>query len=317
MTSNPTIREVFRRTALPITAMYLIWCSVSLSLMALGPVFVGNPWLDVLMFPLSLIIHLLLAVFITQLFMVYVDEALNAVPSVRAFLLALCAALGFLVYGIMRDGTVKGGFIESLGTANLIVLACLVATWMTHPLTRPSELVPVCFVVALADLFSVFAGPTRHLVEGLTLYYEKGMQGPPPLADYILVKIGVPGYTVPVPLFGVSDWIILVFLCSAMTRFGLSDSLTGSGIVSMKKNRRLSFYLPVTVLGLILALIVAQISARFLPALPFMVAVFLVYALVRYPRVRHLNRREWLLLSGFSSAMLVLLGLGMWFKFTL
>jgi hypothetical protein len=301
----------------PVAAMYLIWSLASLGSRTLGAGVVAGVGQGPGLFVVSLIVYLGLSVFMTQVFLVYVDARLDESPPARTALFLFCLGLGLLMYGLMQDGSRQGGWLQSLTTANLIVLACVTATWMTHPLTRPSELVPVCGVVALADLFSVFAGPTRHIIETLTTYYETGMVGPPPLADFILIKISVPGFTAPVPLFGVSDWVILVFLCSALTRFGLSDSLIGSGIIGMKKNRRLSIYLPTPVIGLVMALLAAQISGMFLPALPFMVAVFMVYALIRYPRVRDLNRHEWLLLSGFSSVMLALFGLGLWFKSTL
>lgn len=321
MMSDPHSKTMHRLSrfswVVPVAAMYLLWCLVSLGARSLEPLAAAGVGQGGGLFVVSLIVFLGLSVFITQVFLVYVDARLDESPPARAALFLFCLGLGLLMYGLMQDGSRQSGWLQSLTTVNLIVLACVTATWMTHPLTRPSELVPVCGVVALADLFSVFAGPTRHIIEGLTAYYETGMVGPPPLADFILIKITVPGFTAPVPLFGVSDWVILVFLGSALTRFGLSDSLIGSGITGMKKNRRLSVYLPMPVVGLVLALLAAQISGMFLPALPFMVAVFMGYALIRYPRVRDLNRHEWLLLSGFSSVLLTLLGLGLWLKSTL
>ena len=298
----------------PFMAMYLIWCVMSAVAMQMGGYFVHAPYFQTLILPLFVLVYIFLALFITQLFMVYVNDWLDEIPILRPMMFAICGGLGFFVYMVMRHGTVKGVWITSLGTANLIVFACLVASWMIHPLKRPSELVPLCSVVALTDLFSVFAGPTRHLVECITAYYEKGMQGPPPLADYILVKISVPGFNAAMPLFGVSDWIILVFLSSALTKFGFSDNLAGKSILAMKKNNRLTLYLPAAALGLMVSIVGAQVSGMFLPALPFVVICFMAYALIRYPQIRDLNKREWLIMSVFSLAMILLLAVGLLIK---
>lgn len=299
---------------MPLIAMYMIWCVLSLVAVHGGGVLNGSSQFNKLILPVCIGLYIFLALFISQIFMVYVDDVLNDMPVMRGLMLVGCLSVGLFIYKIMGDGSVKSLFLSSLGTANLIVFACLIATWMVHPLQRPSELVPVCCVFALADLFSVFAGPTRHMVKGLTAYYEKGMQGPPPLTDFILVKISVPGIDVAVPLFGVSDWVILVFLCSAFAKFNLNDNLAGAGIRTMIRRKRLSFYFPAASLGLLVSITTAQLTGFFLPALPFVACVFLVHGLIFHPQVRRLNRREWALLSGFSSVLIFLLVAGILMK---
>lgn len=320
MTSQKTIMTAVKKSVMPVwvpvIAMYVIWCVMSLVIVHTDSLFSDSPLFPILILPFSIVTYIVLALFITQIFMVYVHDGLDEIPFIRAMMFVTSGALGFFLYMLMRDGTVKGGWIENIGTANLIVFACLIGSWMTHAVKRPSELVLVCSVVALADLFSVFAGPTKQLVEGLTTYYEQGMQGPPPLVDFILVKISVPGYSATVPLFGVSDWIILVFLTAALTKFGLSDNLAGIGLTGMKKRKRLSLYIPAASVGLMASLLTAQMSGMFLPALPFVAAAFLVYTLIRFPQVRNLNKKEWVLLSGFSSVMILLLAVGFFLNST-
>lgn len=295
-------------------AMYVVWLVISALAVFAGGFLAGGPDLSRLVLPLCILFYLCLALFSSQVFLVLINGSLDESPRIRGGMLLFSLGIGMVVYLIMRDGSVKNMFLSSLGTANLIVFSCLIATWMAHSVKRPSELVPICGVVAIADLFSVFAGPTRHMVEGLKAFYEKGMQGPPPLTDFILVKITVPGMGPAVPLFGVSDWIILVFLCAALSKFGLNDNLAGSGIDTMVRRKRLSFYFPAAALGLLTAIVVVQVAGVFLPALPFVVVGFMAHAMICHPQVRALNKREWTLLSGFSSVMICLLIAGLMIK---
>lgn len=318
MTSPDKLPDTIKRNPAlawaPFIAMYLIWSGISLAAVFMGRWGWGGPVMSFFVLPVSIGLYLVLAVFISQVFLVYVDGVLEDAPRLRKAMLAVSVGVALAVYLVMRDGTVKNVFLSSLGTVNLIVFACVVGTWMAHSIKRPSELVPICGVVAIADLFSVFAGPTRQMVEGLKAFYEKGMQGPPPLTDFILIKISVPGMGPALPLFGVSDWIILVFLCAALAKFGLNDNLAGSGIRGMAKRKRLAFYFPAAALGLLGAIVTVHLTGMFLPALPFVVLGFLVHAMVFHPQVRSLNKREWVLLSGFSSVMIFLLVAGLILK---
>ena len=96
-------------------------------------------------------------------------------------------------YGIVVFTGIKNNYITGVLTANLIVFAAVFGNWLASPLKRPAELVPLCLVVALSDIFSVFAGPTKQFAGTISQYYEGGMEGIPPLVDFILVKMPLPG----------------------------------------------------------------------------------------------------------------------------
>lgn len=305
MNSNLKIKTVLG-AFIGVLSMYVIWTSAVAVMTALGMVRV-SPSVVPFILAGAVVFFMAVAAFVTEIFLVYVDDSLGGIPGLRFILFLVTGLTALTVFFVSARYGFKGNAVAALSTANLLVFSCLCATWMTSSLKQPSELVPVCAVVAFADLTSVLAGPTKHLAKGIATYYEKGMEGPPPLSDYILIKITVPGISAPLPLFGVSDWIILVFLCSAMLRFGLNDSLTGQGIVGLKKKRRLSFYFPVAALGLGAAVLSAQVSGLFLPALPFMVLFFLAHALWRHEAMRKLSAREWKLTAVFSLTLVSIL----------
>ncbi len=305
MNSNPKIRTVFR-AFIGVLAMIVIWMSSTAVMAGLGNLDIRPSVLPFICIA-AIVFFMLLSAFVTEIFLVYVDDSLWDMPGLRFMLFLMTGLTAFTVFFLSDRYGFKGDVVAALSTANLLVFSCLCATWMTSALKKPSELVPVCAVVALADLASVLAGPTRHLAQDIAAYYEKGMEGPPPLSDYILVKITVPGLSAPLPLFGVSDWIILVFLCSAMLRFGLNDNLTGRSLAELKKKQRLSFYVPVAGLGLAAAVLSAQLTGLFLPALPFMVMFFLGHALFSHETMRKLSAREWKLTAAFSLTLVSLL----------
>ncbi len=296
----------------PVLSMYLVWGAAVAVMAGLGSFHFHESAVNLIL-PLAVLFFMAAASFVTELFILYVDDGLAEIPALRFLLLVWTVLVAWGVHLLTVKGF-KGHGVSGLSTANLIVFACVCATWMTPSLKKPAELVPVCAVVALADLFSVLAGPTKHLAKDIAAYYEKGMEGPPPFTDYILVKITVPGITAPMPLFGVSDWLILVFLCSAMARFGLSDSLLGQGIAGINKRKRLAFYFPVTVLGLAAAVLAAQMSGMFLPALPIMVFFFLCHGLWANQGMRSLDSREWRLIAVFSVVMLSVLAAALYLR---
>jgi hypothetical protein len=99
---------------------------------------------------------------------------------------------------------------------------------------RPAEIIPLGVVAALADLFSMLSGPTKHMAEEISTYYVSGMEGIPPFVDSLLIKIPLLGAGTLVPLFGVSDWIIVVFLTAAANKFELNIILDYAGEMQKK-----------------------------------------------------------------------------------
>ncbi len=198
--------------------------------------------------------------------------------------------------------------LSILNTANLFVFANLLGTWMVKPLRRPAELIILCVVLFLSDLFSLLKGPTRRIIKDLVVYYEKGMPGPAPAGDFLLIKAVVPGADKLQPVFGVSDWIVLVFLCAAACKLGINDNLAGRSLRAMELCGSMSVYFPVAGMGLLIAVAAAMVLDVFVPALPIVASIFSAFILVRCPASRKLRKTDWLLIMVFSAVMLSLLG---------
>ncbi len=135
------------------------------------------------------------------------------------------------------------------------------------------------------------------------------MEGPAPIGEFLLVKIAVPGFTLPVPVFGVADWVIVAFLVSASMKFNMNDNLAGPGLTAMAEQQKPRLFFPVSALGLLLAVLLAQGLGLPLPALPIVAAVFLAFILIRYPASRHLAGSDWYILLGASGLLAGLIAL--------
>ncbi len=177
--------------------------------------------------------------------------------------------------------------VAAISTANLLFLASIVGTGLSSAITRVGELVPLCITAATADLVSVLRGPTSELIENISTYYSEGMQGAPPVVDFFIIKVAIPGYSVPMPLFGVTDWILIILLSSALFRLGKKDNiLEGIGYVN-------SFVrLPVASFALFMALVFAQVTQRYVPAMVFISIIFLLYLFIVLRVNGELHRRD-------------------------
>ena len=300
------------RVSFVIIAIHAAWIGVSLLLLGTGKGLPSDGFPPDLLVAPAVFVHICLAALATAFFMVYATEPLNDRHCLRLGFIGFSILLTAVIYALSRH--VEPGsqhlslwFLKTLNTANLIVFAILLGSWITAPLKRPAEMVPLCTVVTLADLFSVFKGPSREIIESLTDYYETGMVGPPPVADFLLLKITVPGIGQSMPVFGVSDWIIIAFFSAAAFKFGFNDNLAGKSITDMQSHRRIAFYLPVSVLGLFFAVLTAQALGIFIPALPVVVTFFMLDMMIRCPDARKISRSDWLATGGAVFIMCALM----------
>lgn len=288
---------------LPLAVIYFLWCLVSFSVLNLGRILVKDEDLLRIVDPVSVVFFIALASTVTTVFAVHQEHHLKHVRGLRHFLLLLTVAVGTGLFIFVRKTGNTNSIIFIIGSANLLVFANLIGSWIVTPLKRPAELVLVCVVMSLADLFSLMGGPTKEIVKSIDTYYKGAMKGLPPAGDFLLIKIAVPGFDKVMPVFGVADWIIVAFLSAAAVKFGINDNLAGRSLGGMVRNGRLSFYLPVAVLGLTVTVFLVRILGVFLPALPVIALFFLTYILVRYPKARMLKRSDWVLLILFSCVM--------------
>jgi|GEM_PF-4943749 len=189
----------------------------------------------------------------------------------------LVGALFACLYTAIYVGGGSSMGIDVVWSANLLFGATLLGGVLSSAVKRVGELVPVCLTAAVGDAMSVAIGPTRSMADDLVVYYSKGMEGPPPLVDLIVVKVVVPGSGKSFPLFGVTDWVLVVLLSAALLRRKKSDN-----ILPLAMNRRDWFFIPVSALALYCAVLLAQLTGVFVPAMVVIAAFFVVFLFARY-----------------------------------
>jgi hypothetical protein len=188
-----------------------------------------------------------------------------------------------VMYSQMHGET--GVIFASLTTANLLVGATIVGSLLSTAIKRIGELVPVCITAAVADATSVTMGPTKSFATQIASFYEGGRQGPVPLVDFIIIKAVIPGFEIPLPLFGVTDWIFLILLSAALIRLGKTDN-----ILVIRGNVGRYVFVPITMVALYTGFIIAQLTGIFIPAMVFITSFFLVFLVFQYELHKKIRR---------------------------
>lgn len=251
---------------------------------------------------IAILIFIAAAFSVTSFFFAWFNIGGTSFRSAFRGVFLFTIALQLLIYLAVARGF-KASFLYSLATINLIAFSWVVGSYLADVLKKPSELVPLCVVMSLADMFSVAAGPTSHMAQSLGNYYRGGATGMPPLVDFIILKAAVPGYENLVPLFGVSDWVMVVFFYGAVLKFKLNDNVMGKGGSHGSCSGKRALYFPAAVVGLAVAVLSARTLGIFIPALPVMAFCFLAVSLFKNPEVRKLEKREWQLVFAASLIM--------------
>ena len=163
----------------------------------------------------------------------------------------------------------------------LLLIATITGAAMARYVNRLWEIVPVCIVMTLADFASWLYGPTAGFTRQIQEFYLKP-EGPPPLVDMILIKLAFPGSSGLVPVFGISDWIMVVFFAIVANRYDVNDNLAGPPGEKLARQGRIGRYLPVSVVALFTAIVLAQTTGLFIPALPLIALIMLLWYAGRY-----------------------------------
>lgn len=164
--------------------------------------------------------------------------------------------------------------LTALKSGLLLLAATVTGAALARYIHRLWEIIPICLVMTLADFFSWLYGPTAGFAEQIQKYYLS-REGPPPLIDMILIKLAVPGSVELAPFFGIADWIMVVFFAIVARRFNVNDNLIGASGESLAQQGKIGRYLPVSVLALFSATLLAQATGLFIPALP-LIALFML-----------------------------------------
>ena len=214
----------------------------------------------------------------------------------------LVGALFACLYSVVYLGGGSSMTIDMVWSANLLFGATLLGGVLSSAVKRVGELVPVCLTAAVADAMSVTIGPTRSMAEDLVAYYHKGMEGPPPLVDLIVVKTVMPGSAGSFPLFGVTDWVLVVLLSAALLRMKKTDNIFPGAM-----NRRIRLYVPISALGLYCAVVLAQLAGVFMPAMVFIAGFFVVFLFAGHDLHHELKRIDVIYSAMFPLAVAALI----------
>ena len=175
--------------------------------------------------------------------------------------------------------------LTALKSGVLLLIATVTAGALARYVHRLWEIIPICIVMTLADFASWRYGPTASFTQQIE-QYRLAPEGPPPLVDMILIKLALPGAAGLAPLFGISDWIMVVFFAIVARRFGVNDNLIGASGESLARQGKIGRYLPVSIVALFIAIILAQTTGLFIPALPLIAVIMLLWYTARYLLLR-------------------------------
>ncbi len=206
-----------------------------------------------------------------------INKVLVEEKKVLIITVGMSIVLFFAIYGYIRFFESSVLIAASVSTANLLFMASIIGAGLSSAIKRLAELVPICVTAAIADLVSVLRGPTKDMIEGISDYYEEGLVGEPPIIDFIIIKAGIPGFDIPIPLFGMTDWIFIVLISSAMIRLGKTDNLFEKSVTTVNY-----LYFPVATAALLAGIVFAQITNSFIPAMVFISGVFLLFLAIKY-----------------------------------
>jgi hypothetical protein len=171
--------------------------------------------------------------------------------QVRTLGVAAVGGLLLAVAGSLADTETAA----SLGKAMAgVALGALIG----HLLEAPWHAGLIALLVAVVDVYSVLAGPTRAVVEGS-----------PGILDAVGVGLAAPGIE-QAAIIGTTDFVFLGLLGGAALRYGLRPALT----------------LPLLAASFSATLVLATTLDRALPALPLLSAAFLL------PNLPRIVRRE-------------------------
>lgn len=215
------------------------------------------------------------------IFLSYEKDYLHKNNTKRRNLIIFLILLRLLLFQIESIDSYVSVLAGIMGTTTLILFACLLGSYLSQAIRRLPELIPVCSVAFTVDLYSVLQGPSKEIALQIGEFYSGGAKGPVPYADIILMKITNPAVDYLIPVFGVSDWIFVVFLTSTLLKFKVSDSVAGKSTTTIIDTQSVPLYFPLVSIALLASIFIANILHIFVPALPVIIIVVLPWLMMR------------------------------------
>lgn len=280
---------------MPLFNISCLWVVPSLLLYLLGDTVFGGLFASKFFSFILLSFFVFLLSSMMVMFFRYEKEVLIGNNSLRRNLIVLCVVLRLAAFQVEHSGTCIGVFAGIVGTASLIIFSCLLGAYLSTAVNRLTEIIPVCSVAFTVDLYSVLRGPSKEIAVQIGKFYSEGATGSVPLADMILVKIVNPSVEYLIPVFGVSDWIFIVFFSSVMLKFQLADGVVGKSLKDMEGSSGIQFYFPLISLGLLISVLTAYMFNLFIPALPVILVIVLPWLIVQNHTLFRLRASDYIL----------------------
>jgi hypothetical protein len=267
-----------QRLILMLIASHLLWSCAIYGLWSTGRLLEATPWWSTGFMALQLYAaaQLLLPALLLH------PEERN-----RGFYLFWGIILGlsiWLINQLPMDGSWQT-LLTAIKSGLLLLVATFIGTALARYVKRLWEIVPIGIAMTMADFASWLYGPTATFSRQIEQYYLDPV-GPAPLIDMVLIKLVFPGATGLAPVFGISDWIIVVFFAIVAQRHGVNDNLLGVAGETLARQGQIGRYLPVSVVALFVATLLAQGTGLFIPALPLIALIMLLWYLGRYLLLR-------------------------------
>jgi len=201
--------------------------------------------------------------------------------------------------------------IRAFVALGLIMVALPVGYWIGDRMQKATNLVPLAIAMSLADIYSVFQGPSRRVAEEISQHQQEvaevvrqvtatdgaaaaakaAAELRAPLGDFVVVHLPLAGTGVSMPVLGVGDFIIFAFLFRAAWVHSISPTTVFvAGFVST-----------------VLALLASNLTGIPLPALPFIALGTIGWLLLTQPRMRRLDKQETALSVGVVAIFAALL----------
>ncbi len=273
--------QKFYGTLRPLTLMSIIWISPSIMFYLLSYTNTGKIFSSQLLSFLVIVFFVLLLSIIMAIFFKFEKNSLCNNNILRRNLIVILIITRLLLFQVESGGSFIGVLAGIAGTTTLIIFSCLLGSYLSQAIKRLPEVIPVCSVAFTVDLYSVFKGPSKEFALQIGDFYSNGATGPVPYVDIILLKIPNPSIGYLTPIFGVSDWIFVIFLSSVMLNFRISDGIIGKDIKDVVSSPNTQFYFPLVSFALLVSIFIAYVFNIFIPALPVMIMIVLPWVIVK------------------------------------
>lgn len=207
----------------------------------------------------------------------------------RELLIAIIPTLVLFVATMLLVREFPGSaFLIMINGILLIVLAFILGELLSREVMNPGHLLPVAAVLALVDFWSVEKGPSKQVVEQITEFAEKeGFAGEiaPPFVSFLLLRF--PQFITDeiYSFLGVADLVILAFFAGCVHRFNLSVKLSYFAMIA----------------GPVLAILIANILERGIPALPVIALLFVMV------NINHMKLKRKELIQSIAAVIFILI----------